>query len=116
MDPSEIAAGKSGDISSAELKRKVERAVVVQSKRYEHENFKFNSLLPSSKIYKYIPLGKDEYDFAYSLYESMNLSMRSFYKMIKVARTIADFDGDEKVGIRHLSEASLYRFPEYIGG
>ncbi|MBR5761408.1 MAG: hypothetical protein IKX87_05220, partial [Lachnospiraceae bacterium] len=46
----------------------------------------------------------------------MNLSMRSFYKMIKVARTIADFDGDEKVTMKHLSEASLYRFPEYIGG
>ncbi len=116
MDPSEIAAGKTGDISSEELRKKVEAAVRVQSERYKNETFKFNSLLPSSKIYKYIPLGKEEYDYAYSLYETMNLSMRSFYKMIKVARTIADFDGDREVGIKHLSEASLYRFPEYIGG
>lgn len=116
MDPSEIAAGKTGDISSGELRKKVEAAVQVQSERYKNESFKFNSLLPSSKIYKYIPLGKEEYDYAYSLYENMNLSMRSFYKMIKVARTIADFDGDGEVGIKHLSEASLYRFPEYIGG
>ncbi|MBO4678032.1 MAG: YifB family Mg chelatase-like AAA ATPase [Lachnospiraceae bacterium] len=115
MDPSEISAGKTGDISSEELRKKVEAAVLIQSKRYEKESFKFNSLLPSSKIFKYIPLGKNEYDFAYSLYESMNLSMRSFYKMIKVARTIADFDGDENVEVKHLSEASLYRFPEYIG-
>ncbi|SCX08500.1 magnesium chelatase family protein [Lachnospiraceae bacterium YSD2013] len=116
MDPAEIAAYKGGDVSSEELRKKVEAAVLVQSKRYENESFKFNSLLPSSKIHKYIPLGKEEYDYAYSLYENMNLSMRSFYKMIKVARTIADFDGDEKVTMKHLSEASLYRFPEYIGG
>ena len=115
MDPSEIATGKTGDISSEELRKKVEAAVLIQSKRYEKESFKFNSLLPSSKIYKYIPLGREAYDYAYSLYESMNLSMRSFYKMIKVARTIADFEGDEKVEIKHLAEASLYRFPEYIG-
>lgn len=115
MDPAEIATAGTGDISSEELRRKVEAAVAVQSKRYESEPFKFNSLLPSSKIHKYIPLAKEEYDYAYSLYETMNLSMRSFYKMIKVARTIADFDGDKEVGIKHLSEASLYRFPEYIG-
>ena len=116
MDPSEITSGKNGDISSEELKKKVENAVLIQSKRYEKENFKFNAFLPSSKIFKYVLLGKEEYDFAYSLYESMNLSMRSFYKIIKVARTIADFDGDDEVKVKHLAEASLYRFPEYIGG
>ena len=57
-----------------------------------------------------------EKDFIYSLYDSLKLSMRSFYKLLKVARTIADLDGDETVTIKHIAEASCYRFPDYMGG
>lgn len=115
MEPSEISQGNSG-ASSEDLRRKVEAAVKRQEERYKDENFKFNSLIPASKIQKYIPLGEEEKEFVYSMYEGMNLSMRSFYKLIRVARTIADFDGDERVEKKHLFEACCYRFPDYIGG
>jgi magnesium chelatase family protein len=94
----------------------VERAVAIQKKRYEKENFRFNSQLPSSKTAIYIPLDAEGGAFMHRLYRKMELSMRSYYKIIRVARTIADIDGDEFVGVKHLAEASCYRFPDYIGG
>ena len=39
----------------------------------------------------------------------MNLSARSFHKMIKLARTIADLAGEKKVVVDHVAEALLYR-------
>ena len=120
MEPKEIAdAGNTESVkrmTSSEIRERVKAAVRVQEMRYRDESFKFNSLVPTSKINKYIPLGPNESDFVYSAYESMNMSMRSFYKLIRVARSIADYDGDEKVEIKHLAEASCYRFPEYMGG
>lgn len=116
MEPSEIVEGRVKGLSSDDLRVMVEAAVKRQEERYHDENFKFNSLIPSSKISKYIPLGNEENEFIYSVYENMNLSMRSFFKLMKVARTIADIDGADRVEIKHLAEASCYRFPEYIRG
>ena len=41
-----------------------------------------------------------------------NLSMRTYHKILKVGRTIADLEGEEKIGIPHLSEAVSYRTVE----
>ncbi len=115
MDLKEIAGGKKG-LSSAEIAANVARAVKIQSNRFAKETFKYNSLIPSSKMEKYVPLSDGERDYAYSVYESLKMSTRAFYKMLRVARTIADFDGDAKVTKKHIAEASCYRFPEYMGG
>ncbi len=115
MDPKDLAKNGKGT-SSADLREMVIRAMKKQELRYKNESFRYNSLLPSSKADLYIPLGKEEKDFIYSLYDSLKLSMRSFYKLLKVARTIADLDGDETVTIKHIAEASCYRFPDYMGG
>ncbi len=115
MEPSEIKECGEGT-STAALKEMVERAVRVQKERYVNENFKYNSLVPSGKLARYIPLDDECGEFIQSVYESMNLSMRSYYKLIRVARTIADIDGSEKVCVKHLAEATCYRFPDYMGG
>ncbi len=116
MEPEELEQSGGDGMGSAEMRDMVERAVAIQKKRYEKENFRFNSQLPSSKTAIYIPLDAEGGAFMHRLYRKMELSMRSYYKIIRVARTIADIDGDEFVGVKHLAEASCYRFPDYIGG
>lgn len=115
MSPEKLKQNKPSE-SSAKIRERVIAATDIQKARYKAEEFKFNSQVPSAKIDEYIPLGKKEYDFIMKAYESLNLTMRSFYKIIRVARTIADYDGDREVGIKHLSEAVCYRFPDYMGG
>lgn len=114
LEPSDMAQGKATPLSSRELSLGVARAVDIQRDRFKGQAYSFNSQIPGNMISYYIPLGKSENDFAYSLYENMRLSTRSFYKMLKVARTIADMEGSEYVEIKHIAEASCYRIPEYI--
>ena len=116
MDPEELEMKNTPCMGSKEMRSLVEKAVKIQKARYEKEQFRFNSQLPSSKTSEYIPLDEEAGAFMHKLYKKLNLSMRAYYKIIRVARTIADLDGDEWVQVKHLAEAACYRFPEYMGG
>ena len=45
----------------------------------------------------------------------MNLSARSYHKILKTARTIADVEGEDNILVKHLGEAVSYRMQEDIG-
>ena len=42
-------------------------------------------------------------------FETLELTARSYSRILKVARTIADLDGESDIGVSHLSEAICYR-------
>ena len=44
-----------------------------------------------------------------AVYNRLNLTARSYHKLLKVARTLADMEGCEKIADRHLNEAVCYR-------
>ena len=46
------------------------------------------------------------------IFYMMNLSARSYHKILKVARTIADIDDEENITVKHLGEAVCYRVQE----
>lgn len=116
MDPTELENVNGHGMNSEEMRKMVKRAVEIQKERYKNETFGFNSGLPSSKTSVYVPLGEKEGKFMHDLYKKLGLSMRAYYKIIRVARTIADIDGEETVKVKHLAEASCYRFPDYMRG
>jgi magnesium chelatase family protein len=41
--------------------------------------------------------------------EGLHLSARAYHRILKVARTIADLEGDGEIGLRHAGEAVQYR-------
>ena len=43
------------------------------------------------------------------LYHSLRLSARAYHRILKVARTIADLDGKDRIDTEHLLEAASYR-------
>ncbi|HPQ82465.1 MAG TPA: hypothetical protein PL191_01865 [Candidatus Saccharimonas sp.] len=79
-----------------------------QLDRYK-SSIKNNSSLSSSDIKKLIPLSDETKSFLDSAATKLKLSARGYFKVIKVARTIADLTGDEQVAIPHLAEALQYR-------
>jgi magnesium chelatase family protein len=60
-------------------------------------------------IKKYCPLSNQCRTMMMSATASMNLTARSYFKVIKIARTIADIAGDKKISTTHLAEALQYR-------
>ena len=61
------------------------------------------------EIRKYCYLGKAEKDFMMDAYVKFGLTMRGYYKVIKVSRTIADIEESESIEVRHLIKALAYR-------
>ena len=109
----EKAMGKTGRISSSELQKKVEEARLIQKKRFFHEeHISFNSQMGPTEITKYCFLGQKEEEFMKKIFSLKNLSMRTYHKILKVARTIADLEGEKDIGSMHLSEAVSYRVVE----
>ena len=102
--------------SSETVRRRVLRAREFQEKRFSGTSYRFNADIEAADIDKYCPLGREERVCMEQLYHSLQLSARAFHRILKVARTIADLEGAEKIGAEHLMEAAFYRpSSEYWG-
>jgi magnesium chelatase family protein len=97
------------EISSEELRKEVKRVREIQLERYKNEEFKFNALLTPKHMNTYCKLEKEERKLLENVFQKMNLTARAYHKILKVARTIADLDGSERIKRIHLSEAISYR-------
>lgn len=108
VEYSSIADTKTGR-SSAEMRKNVNRARQMQIERYKRINVYSNAQLSHQQISKYITLDKKSQNLLESAYSKMRLSVRSYYRILKVARTIADLEGSEIVYSHHVAEALQYK-------
>ncbi|MDU2585303.1 MAG: ATP-binding protein, partial [Anaerococcus prevotii] len=95
--------------SSAELKREVVRARLIQEERYKDEKISTNSELNTNQLKKYIKLSDEVEKIAKMAFNKYNFSVRSFNKIIKMSRTIADLEESSEIESKHLLEAIRYR-------
>ncbi len=79
-----------------------------QYNRY-NDSTKYNSSLSSSAITKHIILSSEVRSLLATAADRLSLSARSYFKIIKVARTIADIANEPEITIAHVSEALQYR-------
>ena len=84
-----------------------------QQTRYRQESFAFNSRIPVRLMEHYCALGETEIKLLRELSGQLRLSARTCHRMLKVARTIADLDGAERIGEKQIYEALLYKTMEY---
>lgn len=100
-----------GSVSNHEhnvVKNNITGALQRQSKRYACRDV-YNGSLSSFEVSKLIKLRPEADSLLSRASERLNLSARAYFKTIKVARTIADLDGDDFVEAKHLAEALTYR-------
>lgn len=102
-------AGKTKNKSSKEIKESVDKARNVQIDRYQGEKIRCNSQLPPKLIKRYCKLGAQESNLLETAFKKLRLSARSYNKIIKLSRTIADLDNSENIELKHLTEAIQYR-------
>lgn len=101
--------GEKNQESSKEIKKRVDRAVEIQRKRYKNECFHYNGQLEGDKIEKYCHLNKKEKELIKEIYEKFELSVRKYEKILKVARTIADLKEKEEITTLEISEAVSFK-------
>lgn len=95
--------------SSAAVRKRVEKARKVQKARFAGTECRFNGDISAADVEKYCPLGAEEEACMERLYASLRLSARAYHRILRVARTVADLEGAERIGVEHLMEASFYR-------
>lgn len=92
-----IADQKAG-VSSEELRTKVERAREIQQERYAQESgINCNAQMTTELIQKYCILEADSLKILRETSEKYGYSARVIHKLLRLARTSADLDGEEKI-------------------
>lgn len=94
---------------SADIRSRVEKCHRLQIQRYQKENFRYNNQIPASKLKEYCYLNSTESTYMEKIFAKMELTGRTYHKILRVARTIADLEGDEMIRLHHLNEAICYR-------
>ena len=100
---------KQEEESSAVIRARVEEARERQKKRYKGTIFRCNGDLDLKAVGIYCTLGTQEERLMKDVYNRMRLTGRSYVKILKSARTIADLAHSDRITKEHLSEAVGYR-------
>jgi magnesium chelatase family protein len=95
--------------NSEAMRQEVEAARQIQLERYKNEEIAYNSQLTPGMMKKYCVLDRETKKLMETAFHQLSLSARAHHKIIKMGRTIADMEGAEKIGVRHIAEAIQYR-------
>ena len=94
--------------SSAMLYENVMVARAVQEKRFNNTQT-YNNFMTADQVEKYCILTPAAEVVIKKAFEKLNLSMRGYHKILKVARTIADLAACDEIDVSHIQEAIMYR-------
>ena len=96
-------------LSSVAMRGKIQTAREMQEERFRGTDCRFNGNIRTMDMEKYCELGSEETKVMEQMYKSLQLSARTYHRILKTARTIADLEESEKICKEHLLEAACYR-------
>ncbi|ABK61979.1 magnesium chelatase subunit ChlI family protein [Clostridium novyi] len=99
----------SNNENSKTIRKRVEKARIIQRERFKNEGIYCNAQMNIKLLKKYCKLDKDTSSIMEKIYMKFNLSTRSYSRIIKVSRSIADLKGNKKILKEDLIEALQYR-------
>jgi magnesium chelatase family protein len=104
-----LTADTNGE-SSEDVQQRVQKARDIQTARFASQpKIKTNSEMTIREIKEYCKLDEPEQGFMKAAVVKMYLSARSYHRILKLARTIADLEDSIKITVNHLAEALQYR-------
>lgn len=95
--------------SSRSMREKVLLARLMQKKRFADETINLNSQMNTSQVQKYCRLDEKAEMLLKNVFDKLKMSARSYDRILKVTRTIADLEGVKDIKLEHLAEALQYR-------
>ena len=99
----------------AKIREKIKKARQIQRARFSKKEILENSEMGHKEISKFCAIDFEGKMILKKAVEQIPLSARAYYRVLKVARTIADLDQEERIKINHLAEAIQYRIKQ-MGG
>ena len=99
----------SSTMTSESMREQVVMATSMQQKRYEGLDFSSNGAVPHKAISELYHITDKAWSVLGNIFDHFHLSGRAFDRILKVARTIADLEGNPQVEPHHISEAMLFR-------
>ena len=105
----EDLASASREEGSAAIRERVAAARKIQQTRLAPYGESCNARIPAGALGEVCPLTPAADRILQMAFERLNLSGRAYDRILKIARTIADLDGSERIDTPHITEAIQYR-------
>ena len=102
--------------SSAEIKKRVNAARKLQRLRFGENSADCNAHMGQHELDMFCSLESDCKELMRMAYDRLGLTARSYDRILRVARTIADLAGSENIAAPHIAEAIQYRTYDFISG
>jgi magnesium chelatase family protein len=113
LDFDELSRRQNGEPSSV-IKARVNAARKVRTDRFGPDGADCNAHMDQREMHQYCVLDDAGQTILRAAYDRMGLTARSYDRILRVARTIADLDGSEDIQSVHLAEAIAYRTTDYL--
>lgn len=108
----DVLTASSKEESSASIQKRVSAAWVIQKERFAESSTIFNGRMTKSEVEQYCQLDAEGQRLMKKAYSAFSLTGRSYFKILKTARTIADLEQSPDIEARHLEEALYFRQKE----
>lgn len=95
--------------SSAEIRTRVNAARQIQTRRYAGSEITCNARIPRAVLNEVCVMTSEAEKILALTFERLELSARAHDRILKIARTVADMDGAEKIDVKHIAQAVQYR-------
>ncbi|HHS98395.1 MAG TPA: ATP-binding protein [Chloroflexi bacterium] len=114
VDYEKLTNDRRGEPSTA-IRARVERAREIQRRRFAGTPLTCNAEMGPVEVREFCRLDDAGRSLVRAAMQQLQMSARAFHRILKLARTIADLAGSERIETAHLAEAIQYR-PRKIGG
>ena len=101
--------GKARGEASEAIRKRVAQARAAQLERFRELPIRTNAQMSGRELERFCVLDRPAAAILKTAIDSLDLSARAYDRILRVARTLADLEGTEQLGVQHVSEAVQYR-------